>query len=58
MKVNSLENNVMSYEINGNHFGQCGIRNDLEFTGIPNDLSDENLEEIVIQVVSEIQFNA
>ena len=57
MKVNNLENDVMSYEINGNHFEQYGRRNNLEITGIPYDVSDENLEEKVIQVLSEIQFN-
>ena len=31
--------------------------NNLEITGIPYDLSDENLEEKVLQVLSEIQFN-
>ena len=31
--------------------------NNLEITGIPYDVSDENLEEKVIQVLSEIQFN-
>ena len=57
MKVNNLENNVMSYEINGNHFEQYERRNNLEISGIPYDVSDENLEEKVIQVLSEIQFN-
>ena len=57
MKVNNLENNVMSYEINGNHFEQYGRRNNLEITGMPYDVSDENLEEKVIQVLSEIEFN-
>ena len=57
MKVNNLENNVMSYEINGNHFKRYGRRNNLEITGIPYDVSDENLEEKVIQVLSEIQLN-
>ena len=57
MKVNNLENNVMSHKINGNHFKQYGRRNNLEITGIPYDVSDENLEEKVIQVLSEIQFN-
>ena len=47
----------MSYKINGNHFEQYGIRNNLEITGIPYDVSDENLEEKVIQVLSEIRFN-
>ena len=57
MKVNNLENNVMSYEINGNHFEQYERRNNLKMTGIPYDVSDENLVEKVIQVLSEIQFN-
>ena len=57
MKVNNLENNVMSYEIHGNHFEQYGRRNNLEITGIPYGVGDENLEEKVIQVLSEIQFN-
>ena len=56
MKVNNLENNVMTYKINRNHFEQYG-RNNLEITGIPYDVNDENLEEKVIQVLSEIQFN-
>ena len=57
MKVNNLENKVISLEINGNHLKQYGRRNDLEITGIPDDVSDENLEEKVIQVLSEIQVN-
>ena len=57
MKVNNLENKVMSLEINGNHLEQYGRRNNLEITGIPDDVSDENLEEKVIQVLSEIQVS-
>ena len=45
MKVKNLENKVMSLEINGNHLEQYGKRNNLEITGIPDDVSDENLEE-------------
>ena len=56
MKVNNLENKVMSLEINGNHLEQYGRKN-LEITGIPDDVSDENLKEKVIQVFSEIQVN-
>ena len=58
MKVNNLENKVMSLEMNGNHLEQYGRRNNLEITGIPDDVSDKNLEEKVIQVLSEIQVNA
>ena len=57
MKVKNLENKVMQLEINGNHLEQCGKRNNLEITGIPDDVSDENLEEKVIHVLSEIQVN-
>ena len=57
MKANNLENKVISLEINGNHLKQYGRRNDLEITGIPDDVSDENLEEKVIQVLSEIQVS-
>ena len=57
MKVNSLENKVMSLEINDNHLEQHRRRNNLGITGIPDDVSDENLEEKVIQVLSEIQVN-
>ena len=55
MKVNSLENKVMSLEINENHLEQYGRRNNLEITEIPDDVSDENLKEKVIHVLSEIQ---
>ena len=55
MKVNNLENKVMSLEINENHLEQYGRRNNLEITEIPDDVSDENLKEKVIHVLSEIQ---
>ena len=57
MTVNNLENNVMSYEININHFEQYRRRNNLAITGILYDVSDENLEDKVIQILSEIQFS-
>ena len=34
--------------VNVNHLKQYGKRNNLEFTGIPDDVSDKNLEEKVI----------
>ena len=43
MKINNLESNFMSYEINRNHFEQYGRRDNLEITGVSNDVSDENL---------------
>ena len=47
----------MSLEISKNHLEQYGKRNNLWITGIPDDESDKNLEEKVIQVLSEIQVN-
>ena len=57
MKVNNLGNNVISPEINGNHSEQYGKRNNLEITAIPDDLSDKNMEEKVIQFLIEILSN-
>ena len=57
MKVNNLENKVMSLEIKENNLEQYRRRNNLEITGTPDDVSDENLEEKVIQVLSEIQVS-
>ena len=57
MKVNNLENKNVSFEMIGNHLEQYGRRNNLEITGIPDDVSEKYLEEKVIQVLSEIQVN-
>ena len=57
LKVNNLEIKVMSLEINRNHLEQYGRRNNLKITGISDNVSDANLEEKVIQVLSEIQVN-
>ena len=42
-RVNNLENKVISLEISGNHLEQYGRRNNLEITGISDDISDQNL---------------
>ena len=57
MKVNNLENNVKTLEINGNHFKQFGRRNNLEIRGIADGVNDEYLEEKVIRFLRDIQFN-
>ena len=56
MKVNNFENKVMSPEINDNYLEEYG-RNNLEITGIPDEVTDENLEEKVIHVLSEFRVN-
>ena len=56
-RFNDLENRVLSLEISGNHLEQYGRRNNLEITGISHDVSDENLEGKVIEVLNEIQVD-
>ena len=56
-RVNDLENRVLSLEIGGNHLEQYGRRNNLEIAGISDDVSDENLEAKVIEVLNEIQVD-
>ena len=56
-RVNNLENKVISLEISGNHLEQYGRRNNLEITGISDDVSDQNLESKVVDVLNEIQVD-
>ena len=48
-KINNLEKKVISLEENSNSLEQYGRRNNLEITGIPNDIEDQNLEEKVLK---------
>ena len=57
MKVSNRQNEVMSLEMDGNDLEQYGRRSNLDITGIPDGVSDKNLEEKVIQVLREIQVN-
>ena len=43
--------------MSGNHLEQYGRRNNLEITGISDDVSDEQLEGKVIEVLNEIQVD-
>ena len=54
-KVNFLENKVIHLEINSNHLEQYGRRNNLEITGISDDVDDHSLEGKVIEVLKEVQ---
>ena len=56
-RLNDLENRVLSLEISGNHLEQYGRRHNLEITEISDDISDENLEVKVIEVLNEIQVD-
>ena len=44
-KINNLEKKVISLEENSNSLKQYGRRKNLEITGIPDDVDDQNLEE-------------
>ena len=56
-KVNNLEKKVISLEENSNSFEQYGRRKDLEITGIPDDVEDQNLEEKVIEILDKMDVN-
>ena len=40
MEVNNFKNKVMSLEINDNYLQEYGRRNNLEITGIPDEVTD------------------
>ena len=56
-KVNFLGNKVIHLEINSNHLEQYGRRNNLEITGISDDVDDHSLEGKVIEVLKEVQVD-
>ena len=56
-RINNLEKKVISLEENSNFLEQYGRRNNLEITGIPDDVDDQNLEEKVIEILDEIDVN-
>lgn len=57
VKLNNLEKKVISLEESGNLLEQYGRRNNLEITGIPNDVEDVHLEEKVIEILEKIDVN-
>ena len=48
---------VISLEENSNSLEQYGRRNNLEITGIPDDVFDQNLEKKVIEILDKIDVN-
>ena len=56
-KIENLEKKVISLEGNGNLLEQYGRRNNLEITGIPDEIKDEDLEEKVIEILNKIDVN-
>ena len=56
-RIINLEKKVISLEENSNSLVQYGRRNNLEITGIPDDVDDQKLEEKVIQMLDKIDVN-
>ena len=56
-KINDLEKKVFSLEENGNLLEQYGRRNNLEITGVSDNVEDEKLEEKVIEILQKIELN-
>ena len=56
-KVINLEKRVISLEVGGNLLEQYGRRNNLEMTGIPDDVEDKDLEKKVIKILDKIEVN-
>ena len=56
-KLDNLEKKVISLEENGNLLEQYGRRNNLEITGISNEIEDVDLEGKVIEIVDKIEVN-
>ena len=53
-KVDDLENKIEIIESDHNALEQYGRRNNIEITGIPNSVSDQNLEKEVVDILKEI----
>ena len=54
VKCKKLENRVTILESNYNDLAQYGRRNNVVFSGIPENVPDNNLESTVISVLSDI----
>ena len=52
-----LENKVISLESSVNHIEQYGRRNNVVISGIPDDISDNNLEGTVINILRDVDVN-
>ena len=56
-KVNVLENKIIDLEIQNNNLDQYSRRNNVEISGIPQSVSDNQLEEKVTDILEAIDFN-
>ena len=56
-KVNVLENKIIDLEIQNNNVDQYSPRNNVEISGIPQSISDTQLEENVVHILKAIDVN-
>ena len=56
-KVNILENKILDLEIQNNNLDQYSRRNNVEISGIPQSVSDNQLEEKVVDILKAIDVN-
>ena len=56
-KVNVLENKIIDLKIQNNNVDQYSRRNNVEIAGIPQPISDSQLEEKVVDILKEIDVN-
>ena len=56
-KVNILENKVLTLESEHNSLEQYGRQNNIEITGIPDSVPDQNLEEKFVDILNEISVD-
>ena len=56
-KANALENKITDLEIQNNNVNQYSRRNDVEISGIPQSVSDNQLEEKVVDILKAIDVN-
>ena len=56
-KVNVWENKIIHLEIQNNNLDQYSRRNNVEISGIPQSVSDNQLEEKVVDILKAIDVN-
>ena len=57
-KVDVLENKILPLESEHNLLDQYRRRNNIEITGTPDGVPDQNLQEKVVNILNEISVNA
>ena len=56
-EINLMKNKIVDLEISNNSLDQYGRRNNLEIEGIPDNISDENLEKTAVKLLNAIDVD-